>query len=83
MTVTSVAVATTKSIFGLCNCTVDSDVGKGNFSLVLGIFHVCGDAHVRSHLSPCMDCLTLPYYRDIMNDYAQMSEAMRLYHYCA
>ena len=41
MTVTSVAVATTKFLFGMC---VDSDVGTVDFSLVLEILHVCGNA---------------------------------------
>jgi len=27
VTVTTIAVATTKFLFGMCNCTVDSDVG--------------------------------------------------------
>ena len=30
VTVTSVAVVTTKFLFGICDCTVDSDVGKGD-----------------------------------------------------
>ena len=37
MTVTSVAITTAKFLFGMCNCTVDSDVGMYNFLLVLGI----------------------------------------------
>ena len=32
MTVASIVVVTTKFIFGRCDCTVDSDVGKGDFS---------------------------------------------------
>ena len=56
MTDTSVAVATTKFLFGMCDCTVDSDVGTGDFSLVPGILHVCGHAHVRSHVSLGLDC---------------------------
>ena len=52
MTVTSVAVATTKSLFGKCNCTVDGDVGTGDFLLVLGILHLYGRAHVGLLLSP-------------------------------
>ena len=39
----------------MCNCAVDSDVGTGDFSLVLGILHVCGHARMRSHVSPGMD----------------------------
>ena len=55
MTVTSVAVGTTKLLLGMCNCTVDCDVGTGNFSLVVESFHMCGHAYVRSHLSQGMD----------------------------
>ena len=32
-------------------CTVDNDVGTGEFSLMLGILHVCGYTHV----SPSMN----------------------------
>ena len=32
-----------------------SDIGKGDISLVRGISHMCGHAHVRSHVSPGMD----------------------------
>ena len=46
MTVTSVAVATTKSLFDMCNCTVNSNIGTGDFSLVLGSLHVCGHSYV-------------------------------------
>ena len=56
MTVTSFAFATMKFLSGMCNCTVDSDLDTDDFSLVLGTLHVCGHAHVRSHLSPGMDC---------------------------
>ena len=34
-----------------CNCIVDSNIGKGDLSLVLYPLHVCGDTHVRSHVS--------------------------------
>ena len=51
-----VAVATTKFLFGMCDCTVDSAVGKGDFS----ILHLCGHAHVRSHVSLGMDCSCPP-----------------------
>ena len=30
--VTSVAVATAEFVFGMCNCTIDNDVGTGDFS---------------------------------------------------
>ena len=62
MTVVSVAVATTKFAFGMCDCMVDSDVGTGDFSLVPGILHACGHAHVRSHVSPDMDWVHKCYY---------------------
>ena len=39
----------------MCNCMVDSDFGTGDFLLVMGILHVCGHVHVRSHESPGMD----------------------------
>ena len=55
MTVTNVAFATMKFLFDICDGMVDSDVGMGNFLLVLGILHVCGHTHVQSHVSPAMD----------------------------
>ena len=57
MTVTSVAVATTKFLFAICDCTIDNDVSTGDFSLVLGTLYVCEHVHVRSHGSPGMDCI--------------------------
>ena len=48
----------TEFLFGMRGCTVDSDVNTGDFSLVLGILHVCGHVLVRSHKPPGMDCLT-------------------------
>ena len=53
--VTSAAVATMKFLFGMCDCTFDSDGDTGDFSFVVGILHVCGHAQVRSHVSPDMD----------------------------
>ena len=35
VTFTSVAVATTKFLFGMCGCNVGSDVGTYDFSLVM------------------------------------------------
>ena len=61
MTVTNVAVATKKLLFGMCDCAVDSEFGTGNFSLVLEILHVYGHAHVRSHVSPGMNCKPISY----------------------
>ena len=55
MTVTSVAVVAKKFLFGTCDCTVDSDAGTGELSLVLGILHLCGHVHVRSHMPLGMD----------------------------
>ena len=46
MTFASAAVASTKSLFGMCNGMVDSDIGTGDFLLMLGILHVCGRVHV-------------------------------------
>ena len=48
MTVTSVTAAIAKYSFDSCNCMVDKDVGTGDFSLVLGILHVCGHVHMIS-----------------------------------
>ena len=45
MTVTSVAFVTTMSVYAMRDCTIDADVGTGDFSLVPGILHVCGYAH--------------------------------------
>ena len=47
----NVTVTRTKFLHGTCDCTVTSDVGMGDFSLVLELLHVCGHAHVRSHVS--------------------------------
>ena len=51
VTVTSVAFATTKFLFGMCDCTVHSDVGTGNVSLVLWILHVWTRARAIAHVS--------------------------------
>ena len=48
MTFASVAVATTKVLFGISDCTVNRDARAWNL-------HVCGNAHVRSHVSPGTD----------------------------
>ena len=48
------------------DCTVVGDAGTDDFSLLLGILHVCGHPHVRSHVSPSMDWVCLdkkPYFR--------------------
>ena len=49
MTITSVAVATRKFLFG-------NDVGTNDFSHILVILHICELAHVRSRVSTDMDC---------------------------
>jgi len=41
-----VAVTTMKFLFGMCDCTVDSDVGTGYFWLVLEILLMFGRVHV-------------------------------------
>ena len=67
MTITSVAVATKKFLFGMCDCTVDSDVGTNDFSLVLRIFNVCGHAHVRSCISLGMELCWLRGINTMVN----------------
>ena len=57
MTIISFAVAKKKFLFGMCDCTVDSDVGARNFSLVLESWHMCGHTYVRLHVSFGMDCI--------------------------
>ena len=37
--------------FGMCDCMIDSDAGKCDFDCTSD-----SDAHVRSHVSPGMDC---------------------------
>ena len=32
-----ISVVTAKSLFGMCDCTVDSDFGEGDFCLGLGV----------------------------------------------
>ena len=53
MTASSVLVGTTT--FSKYVCTVDSNVGTGDFSLVHGTLHVCGHARMQSHVSPGMN----------------------------
>ena len=72
MTVTGVEVAITKFLFGTCDCTLDSDVGTGDFSLVFGILHLCGHVHMRSYVSPGMR----PYSTASFRCYS-MSNALR------
>ena len=48
MTVNSVAVVIAKFLFGMCDCTVHSDVGTVDFSLVLGTLHMCRHVHMGS-----------------------------------
>ena len=55
VSVISVAVAKMKIQFSMCDYMVDSDVGTGYFSLLLGILYVCGHAHVLSQVYPGMD----------------------------
>ena len=64
VTVTSVAVTTTKFLLGMCNCTINSDVDTGDFSLVLRILHVCGHVHVRSLVSQGMDCFSCCIWKE-------------------
>ena len=54
---------TTKFLLGMSDSTIDSDVGMGDFLLVLGVLHVRGNAHV----SPGMDWNKLREYNYIYN----------------
>ena len=56
MRVTSVAVMTTKVLFGMCEFMVDINVGKGNILLMQGILHRCGHMHMQLHVTQGMDC---------------------------
>ena len=51
MTITSAAVVTAKFLFDMCDCMVDIDIGIGDFSLLLGILHMCTHIHMQSHVS--------------------------------
>ena len=62
---TKVAVATKKFRFGICDCTVDNDVGTCDFSLILRILHVFGHMHMRSHVSPGMTRITYLFFKEI------------------
>ena len=55
MAVSNVAVETTKFLHGICNCTVGSDIGTGNFLVVWG-FCTCADTHVLLHMLQDMNC---------------------------
>ena len=46
VTVISVVVEKIKFLFGMRDCTVESDFGVVDFSLMLDILHVCGCAYV-------------------------------------
>ena len=59
VTVTSTAAAGNEVSFWHVRLHGRSDIGTGDFSPVLGILHVCRHAHVRSHVSPGMECLYL------------------------
>jgi len=54
VTVTCAAVVTTKVLFGICDYTVDNDVGTSDLSHVLRTSLWCGHAHMSSHVSPGM-----------------------------
>ena len=70
MTVTSVVVATTLFLFGMCNCTVNNDVGTGDFSLVRGILHdrTC----LRAWTGHCKLKWSLYHYRFLENKLNQL-----------
>ena len=54
MTVVSVAVETTKFLLRMYDCTVDSDVGMGDFSLVPGILHLRSHVDTRTCDRTCL-----------------------------
>ena len=58
VTAASLAAVATMSLFGMCDCMVDSDIGMGDLLLVLGIMHVCGQRHV----PPGMDWAAIANY---------------------
>ena len=64
MTVISLAVETTKFLFGMCDRTVDSDVDTGDFSLVPGILHLYGHVRMQSHVYQGMDCIRIHVTRN-------------------
>ena len=47
--INSVAATIANFLLGMCNCTVDSDVGMGDFLLMLGILHMCRHVHKYLH----------------------------------
>ena len=57
MTVTDVAVAATRLLFGMCDRTIDSDVVTGDFSLALGNLHLV-DMHAYDgpYYQACTGC---------------------------
>ena len=57
LAVTSAAVATTKFLFDMCHCTVDSDVVTGNFSFILGILHMYRHVNVQLYMFQGMNCI--------------------------
>ena len=62
MSVTTVAIATTRFLLGMSYYTVDTDVGKGDFSFVLGILHVCGRVSICMCDQMCLWAwIELPY----------------------
>ena len=46
-----------KSLLGMCNGIVHSDVGTGDSLLVQGILHMRGHMHVRLLVTQGMDCI--------------------------
>ena len=63
----------------MCDCTVDSDVGTSDFLLVLGILQVSAHVHVRSYVSPGMDCgegQSVPLVVRIISDPLQLKRSL-------
>ena len=55
--VTSAAVVTTEFLFGICDCKVNSNVGKGSFFSSCWEVSMCMDTCMCKCLSLNMDCI--------------------------
>ena len=72
MTVTSVAVVTTKFLSGMCVCMADIDAGKGELLLILGILHDFGHSTCNR-----MDLWAWTAYVSYMMELMSMAEKER------
>ena len=65
MTVASAAAVIVKSLFGIRNSMVDSNIGTNDSLSMLGIFHV--HEHLHMQVSPGIDCTMLIKMQDYLN----------------